>query len=80
VGRDRRRKLQAQDHDVMRRFLVEDPENPVFEVLDRPAVIDAVDRFGDLSEPAKLQLYGALTAAIWLGEHEIDPAPGREDD
>jgi hypothetical protein len=78
VGRDRRRRLQEQDREVMRKFLVQDRENPVFEVLDRPAVIDAVDRFGDLSEPAKLQLYGALTAAIWLGEHEIDLASGRQ--
>jgi hypothetical protein len=55
----------------MRRFLLDEPSNPVFDLLDRTRVEAAVTDFDGLTEPSKKQLYGALTAAIWLGGHEI---------
>lgn len=55
----------------MRRHLLGDRSNPVFEVVDRDAVEVALDRFAELGEPAKRQLYGALTAAMWLGGAEL---------
>ena len=68
---ERRRMSEDADVDVMRRFLLDEPSNPVFDLLDRSRVEHAVSGFTSLSEPSKKQLYGALTAAIWLGRHEI---------
>jgi hypothetical protein len=48
-----------------------DPANPVFTVLDQAAVLGAVERFAELSVPAKDQVYGALTAAMWLGGYDL---------
>ena len=45
----------------------------MFDLLDRTRVEAAVTDFDGLTEPSKKQLYGALTAAIWLGGHEITP-------
>jgi hypothetical protein len=71
VNRDRRAQFEAVDLDLMRRFLRYDPANPVFEILDPAGVQRALDSFDSLAEGQKHQLYGALTAAIWLGGHEI---------
>ncbi len=50
---------------------MDDRSNPVFELVDHHAVEAAVDGFAVLTESAKHQLYGALTAAMWLGHHEV---------
>jgi hypothetical protein len=68
---DRRRRSEGDDVEVMRRFLLDEPSNPVFDLIDRTRVEAAVTDFDGLAEPSKRQLYGALTAAIWLGGHEI---------
>ena len=66
-----RRRVEDEDIEVMRRFLLDEPSNPVFDLLDRVRVEEAVTGFEGLTEPSKKQLYGALTAAVWLGRHEI---------
>jgi hypothetical protein len=52
--------------------------NPIYEVLDRRRVLEAVEGRRELSIHGKEQLYGALAAAIWLGRQERPariPAP-----
>ena len=71
VQRERRAELAAIDTEIMRRHLLDDPANPVFEVLDRARVATAIGRFDELPDTAKIQLYGALTAAMWLGRAEL---------
>jgi hypothetical protein len=66
-----RRQFEDEDVAAMRHYLLDEPSNPVFELLDRARVEEAVTGFDALTEPAKKQLYGALTAAVWLDRHEI---------
>ena len=47
-----------------------DEANPVFEIVDRQRVCDAVEHIEELEARERLQLWGAATAAIWLGHHE----------
>lgn len=68
---DERQRHESTDVDIMRRFLVDDRSNPIYSVLDHAAVRRAVEGFEQLTEPQTQQVYGALTAAIWLGGHEI---------
>ena len=68
---DRRTDTEALDLALMRRYLLDDPSARHFELFDREAVQQSLDRFAGLGESKKAQLYGALTAAIWLGGHEI---------
>jgi hypothetical protein len=44
-----------------------DESNPAWEAIDRHRVIDGFARFSDLPKGAQQELYGAITAAIWLG-------------
>jgi len=71
VVREWRRRHESTDIEIMRRYLLGDRSNPVFDVIDRHAVEEALGRFAELTEPAKRQLYGALTAAMWLGGSEL---------
>ena len=71
VGRDLRAAAAEVDLDMMRRFLCDDQSNPLFEIVDPVATRRAVDAFATLNERDRVQLYGALTGAIWLGGHEI---------
>ncbi len=75
VGLEARRRNESADVEVMRRYLLDEPSNPVFDILDRTAVEGAVAGFDGLPEPSKQQLYGALSAAIWRGGHEITLSP-----
>jgi hypothetical protein len=70
-----RRASEPVDLQIMRRYLVEDPSNPAFELLDRSAVAQSLRGFDRLGELSRKQLYGALTAAVWLGGHEITLPP-----
>ena len=69
--RRRRQRFEHEDVEVIRHHLLDDPSNPVFDLLDRVRVEGAVADFDHLPEPSKTQLYGALTAAVWLGHNEI---------
>jgi hypothetical protein len=70
-----RRQWQAtrleQNKKVLEQYLVDDASNPIFEILDRDAVRSAVSNVQELSLQGLRQLNGALTAAIWLGRHEL---------
>ncbi len=73
VAKERRARLEDVDVALMRRFFADDSANPLFEIVDPVAANGALDGFSTLAERQKLQLYGALTAAIWLGGEEIVP-------
>ena len=64
------------NRDVLRAYLLDEPTNPVFEIVDR----DAVEKLltpPELPANADLQsLYGVLTAAVWLGHHETPTRHG----
>lgn len=53
-----------------RSLVIDDPDHPLFNVLDRKAVCRAVDRYFDLPDQLKQQVFGAFTAGLWLGHHE----------
>jgi hypothetical protein len=74
VAREHRAKERGTDVDIMRRLFRHDPANPAFEIIDARAALRALDRFDRLSEGQRMQVYGALTAVIWLGGHEV-PLP-----
>jgi hypothetical protein len=76
AAREHRAKVRATDVDVMRSLLRRDALNPAFELIDAGAAQRALDRFPTLTERERLQLYGALTAVIWLGGHEVVLPPG----
>jgi hypothetical protein len=67
VRRDRRQKAESTDLEIMRRYLLDDRSNPVFDIVDPDATAAVLDRFTELRDSTKLQLFGALTAAMWLG-------------
>lgn len=71
VRQERRAESEAVDVDIMREYLRHDSSNPVFDIIDPVATGEALNRFSALAEPDRVQLFGALTAAIWLGGHEI---------
>jgi hypothetical protein len=50
------------------RAVLSDPHNPAWDYIDRPATIAALDRFSDLAAWMRIELYGAATAAVWLGK------------
>jgi hypothetical protein len=54
-------------HDALRGVLA-DPANPVWDVLDQKRTLEALDRFATLTNPERRELFGAVTAAIWLGD------------
>jgi hypothetical protein len=50
------------------RALLEDRTNPAWELIDREAAVTALERFPSLKPGERRELYGAFTAALWLGE------------
>jgi hypothetical protein len=72
VRREHRAKVRNTDLEIMRRMLRHDSANPAFELIDATAAQRALDRFETLPESQRLQLYGALSAVIWLGGHEVE--------
>jgi hypothetical protein len=75
VGAEQRQKQAAADAALMTHHF-SDASNPFFEIADRRRVLDQVGRFQELPETSKRQLYGALTAAIWLGGEELTSTGG----
>jgi hypothetical protein len=69
-----RRKWQAhalrENKAVFRKLLPSDPAHPVFALFDRAAILSAIYRADRLTLHGRIQLYGAITAAIWLGAEE----------
>jgi hypothetical protein len=56
------------------RAVLSDPHNPAWVYIDRSATIAALDRFGDLAAWERIELYGAATAAVWLGDDSMSEA------
>lgn len=75
VGQESRENNATLDREIMRRYLLDDPSNRVFEIVDRRAVETAINDFPRMRKNSKDQLCGAMSAAIWLGGHEIDQVP-----
>jgi hypothetical protein len=71
VAQEHRARERGTDVEIMRKLFRRDPENPAFELIDASAASHALDRFDRLSEGERMQVYGALTAVIWLGGHEV---------
>ena len=60
--------LQRRGFDERKEFLrhvVDDDDNAAWEFIDRSATRGALDRFGDLSNGQRRELFGALTALLW---------------
>jgi hypothetical protein len=62
-------RLQA-NRAIFERYLVDDHANPIFTILNRARVAEAVRGDRPLSTTESQLLFGALAAAIWLGGHE----------
>jgi hypothetical protein len=71
VKTDSRARHHETDVEIMRRYFRPDPTNPVFDLIDPTGVQRALDDFETLNESQQTQLYGALSAVIWLGGHEL---------
>jgi hypothetical protein len=65
-----------QHRDVLESYLLDEPSNPVFEVISRDAVEKVLAGPAVTDNLALRGLYGALTAALWLGRHEIPARAG----
>jgi hypothetical protein len=62
--------LQTSGFDERKEFfhdLLQDRRNPIWELIRRDAVEAALQRFESLAMPERRELYGALTAALWIG-------------
>ena len=57
--------------EIFRKFLVADPDHPLYRLINRDAAVAAVDGTRDLTLMQRIQLFGAVTAAIWLGGEEL---------
>lgn len=44
-----------------------DADNAAWQALDRHAAVGALARYASLTNPERMELFGAATAAIWLG-------------
>ena len=67
---------------VLREQLDLGADHALFDLIDRPALLEALDRFGELGVNARRGVHGAVTAAMWLGGAEArycgegEPGPG----
>jgi len=48
------------------REVASDAANPAWDVIDRPKVIAALDRYASLQNAERRQLFGAITAVVWM--------------
>jgi hypothetical protein len=60
-------------------MVLDDADNPVYDVLDRGRVLDAKLGLDDLYLPVRQRFFGAVTAAAWLGrwDEPVDERDGR---
>jgi hypothetical protein len=57
------------NRELLEGYLLDEPTSPIYDIVDRNAIMSALcDPLHD--ETASRQLFGALTAAVWLGHHE----------
>jgi hypothetical protein len=55
---------------LLEEVLTGGPANPVFDIVDRERTLAAVAHMEELNLGDRVRLFGALTAAIWLGDSE----------
>lgn len=67
-GRTWRQKHYADYRPMLERYLL-DPDNPIQELLIRDRLVDRIATGGEHPGRTRL-LWGALTAAVWIGDHE----------
>jgi hypothetical protein len=69
------RKWQAQalreNQQIFRKLLPADQDHPVFDLFDRGAIAGAIEQAGELTLHGRIQLYGAMTAIVWLSGDEL---------
>jgi hypothetical protein len=65
---------------VIADFLLGDPQNPLFDIVDRRALAVLLTGGGPATFPERQQVYGALTAAVWLGQHDDPTKIGTDPD
>ena len=56
--------------EAYRELIAARDDNPVFSIVDRDRLIDAVNRLPTLNPYVALQVHGAMTGVIWLGRLE----------
>jgi hypothetical protein len=57
------------NRELLEGYLLDEPSSPIYDIVDRDAIMSALR--GPLPDhTASRQLFGALTAAVWLGHHE----------
>jgi hypothetical protein len=61
---------------VLRSLLDVDPDDPLYEVVDRDAALRAVDHLGEEGPAAHAAVYAAATAAIWVSGGEAQAIDG----
>jgi hypothetical protein len=54
------------DRQELLRATLTDPDNPAWELIDQIRALTALDQFGSLDQGSRRELYGAVTAALWL--------------
>jgi hypothetical protein len=63
----RMRRTAFDSHKATLLEVLSDAGNPAWDLIDRSRAAAAVERFHSLSNPARIELHGAITAALWLG-------------
>jgi hypothetical protein len=74
------------NRELLEGYLLDEPSSPIYDIVDRDAIMSAL-REPSPDQIASRQLFGALTAAVWLGHHESryrigadwDQLPGASD-
>jgi hypothetical protein len=56
--------------DLVRGYLLDEPSSPLFDIVDRRALVALLERGAPWSAQQARQIFGALTAAVWLGRHD----------
>ncbi len=70
------RGLAWSDHvDVFAKYLLDEPSNPIHEIIDRSVVEAVLSGRQPMPAGGVAQLHNALGAAVWLGCHELPPPP-----
>ncbi len=68
-NQSRRQKMQ-----LFEEVLLDDPANPIFDIVDRVRVRNALEHVEELDLRSLIELWGVATGAIWLGRHELAPS------
>jgi hypothetical protein len=65
--------------EIIEAYLLNEPENPLFEVVDRGALTEVLATDLPRGFASRYHMFGALAAAVWLGGHELPLPVGTPD-